>query len=168
MVQNAAFTFWNTQFQEKGEYFRLIDFNDAEVKRSKLTEAVSNPESEWYFRSNQSAFFKVPGSPIAYWLSERIATVFESTENMANLANPKVGMQTANNAKFLRYWHEIDFNFSDPTNETRAHWVKYIKGGEFRRWYGNLDFVLNMKDDGRELKSQKNATLLDWSYLMVG
>ena len=71
VVQNAAFTFWNTTHDAKGSYLRLVDFNSTEQKRDKTTEAVQNPDCGWFYRADQQDFEKIPGSPIGYWVSKK-------------------------------------------------------------------------------------------------
>lgn len=112
------------------------------------------------YTANQKDFEKIPGSPIGYWLSLSLFETFKSNKPFGTISNPKVGMQTANNFKFLKYWFEI-------SNESflSENWILYIKGGGFRKWYGNLDYVLNFSNDGSELKKTKNATTLDKSFL---
>lgn len=111
----------------------------------------------------QNDFLKIPGSPISYWISKNIINAFQSDKAFDKLGNPKVGMQTSNNAHFLKRWFEINYlEFKDSVSKK---WIKYIKGGNFRRWFGNLEFVLYYNGDGQELKKTKNATVLDESFL---
>lgn len=118
----------------------------------------------FYSKIPQTNFDKIPGSPIAYWVSEKIIFSFENDEPFDNLGNPRVGMQTSNNDLFLKRWFEINY-LDFPGNRLNKKWIKYIKGGNFRRWYGNLEFLLRYENDGSLLKKTKNATLLDEKFL---
>jgi len=90
-------------------------------------------------------FAKIPGSPVAYWVSETILRLFNN-KKIKDYGFAGIGMRTGDNERFLRYWHEISsINFHEK-------WIPYNKGGEFRRWYGNNDFVVNWEDDGYEIK----------------
>lgn len=109
-------------------------------------------------------FSKIPGSPVAYWLSKTIYKLYEKGSTMETLAHPKVGMQTSNNDKYLRMWFEI--NYSEfKGNSFGLKWIKYLKGGAFRRWYGNLDYLLRYNKDPNFILKQKNARVLDLDFL---
>ena len=113
------------------------------------------------FITAQEEFKKVPGSPIAYWLPKSIYDAFKSGVNFGDVANPKVGMQTAKNDFFLRYWWEISFSVTSLNNPSNKKWVAYSKGGDFRKWWGNHEHLLLYEQDGRLLLKQNNATLPD-------
>ena len=111
------------------------------------------------FRVAQERFAELPGKPIAYWFSEQGYRVFTENEPVDNYAAPKQGLATADNARFLRAWHEVSFNqigFSfgscDETKQTDIKWYPYNKGGEFRKWYGNQEFLVNWQHDGNEIR----------------
>lgn len=109
----------------------------------------------------QKEFKKVPGSPIAYWLPESIYEAFEAAENFGEKANPKVGMQTAKNDFFLRFWWELSHSLTSLKDSSLKKWVAYSKGGDFRKWWGNHEHLLRYELDGRLLRKQNNATLPD-------
>ncbi|NHB66193.1 BREX-1 system adenine-specific DNA-methyltransferase PglX [Acinetobacter sp. GFQ9D192M] len=103
-------------------------------------------------------FKKIPGSPIAYWVSKNLTTIFKE-KKLRDYADAKQGMATCDNERFLRLWHEISIkNFSDncmSLEESKVReekWYPHNKGGRFRRWYGNNDFVVNWKNNGEELR----------------
>ena len=147
VVQNSAFTLRKEGSIGRGTYLRLVDFDSSSLKKTKSVEAITNPECEWLYKSNQNEFSKIPGSPIGYWLSDKFLENFNN-EILSELEEVKKGADTGNNNYFLRFWSEV--SVSDIDQEKT--WVFYNKGGEFRRWYGNYDYVLKWKDNGKELR----------------
>lgn len=111
----------------------------------------------------QDQFDKIPGSPIAYWASEKLLEAFSNGTKMSDVAEPRGGMVTGNNDRFLRLWWEVDENRIKYDNETIEDtltngykWYPYNKGGLRRQWFGNYDYIINWENDGEEVKSLKN------------
>lgn len=105
-------------------------------------------------------FKNIPGSPVAYWLEKELVGVFSTGQALLEVAEPTVGLQTSNNAKFLRYWHEVGFDniYLSAKNSEEAlasgcKWFPYNKGGDYARWYGNHEYVVNWKNNGEEIKN---------------
>lgn len=103
-------------------------------------------------------FSKIPGAPVAYWVSEHFVALFDE-KSVRDVAFAGIGMRTGDNDRFLRFWHEVNrrkmFTSCLNANEAlqvHAKWIPYNKGGEFRRWYGNNEYVVNWEDDGKEIK----------------
>ncbi len=116
--------------------------------------------NERWGKSSSSDFTVIPGGPLAYWANDTTRDAFALGKTFKDFANPKVGMQTANNDFFLRSWWEVsprECSFS--TGQKK--WVAYSKGGEYRRWWGNNEHVLFYDSNGSRLKAQNNATLPD-------
>lgn len=161
VVQNASFTFWNKILPEKGIYFRLVDLNTSELKRLATIDVKSNTYSKLYFTANQDDFKRIPGSPIGYWLSENVLNVFKNSLTIKDISEPRAGLQTGDNEKFLRVWSEINFRLlgfdmtRDEANESNLKWFPYNKGGAFKKWYGNREFVINWYKDGKDLREDK-------------
>ena len=148
----------------KGTYFKL---NQAiAAKEAGYLEALANPDCGWLYRVNAETFEAAPSSPIAYWMNKRIWGAYEKGVTFADVGHPKVGMQTSNNDKYLRLWWEINRSecFSD---EMPPNWVKYLKGGDYRKWYGNLDYLLHYKKDPSYILQQPHAKVLDLTYLQT-
>jgi hypothetical protein len=120
---------------------------------------------KYLFRASAMDFRKIPGSPISYWISPSTRKAFSDGSPFRDVGFPRVGMQTSNNAKYLRLWYEIAFRGFIDFNDKSPQWIKYIKGGGFRRWYGNLDFLLHYNFSASYLLSQKNATALPLDFL---
>lgn len=105
-------------------------------------------------------FKKIPGSPVAYWASKSVVNAFAAGVSLGAVAKPRTGLNTTDNATFLRLWHEVDFreiNFSarslDDSARVSTRWYPFQKGGEFRKWYGNNEYVVNWKGNGEDIKS---------------
>ncbi len=123
------------------------------------------------FEFNQKDFRRIPGSPIAYWASEKVRKIFEEGTPLAKIAEPRQGMATADNNRFLRLWHEVDFGnigFSlgsmEEAKKSKKKWFPYNKGGDFRKWYGNNEYLVNWENNGIEIKNFKPAVVRNPSY----
>jgi len=158
VVQSTAFVLKKDKKNIDTTYYRLVDYKVLNEKQTNFL----NRNNE-YRKISQENFSKIPGCPVAYWISETVVNSFLNDKPFDTLGKPKVGMQTSNNDLFLKRWYEI--KSSDFLNTDSKKYVKYIKGGNFRRWYGNLEFLLWYNYNGSILKSTKNATLLDESFL---
>ena len=110
--------------------------------------------NERWKTAKQEDFSKIPGSPVAYWVSDRFRNAFQIGDLLGSLIPVKKGMDTGNNDYFLKYWFEVSVCTIDYTNHLRK-WVPYDKGGDYRKWYGNNEYVLNWECDGIELKNSK-------------
>ena len=148
----------------KGSYFKL----DQPISRkaAALEEAVKNPDCGWFYRADQQDFKSIHGWPIAYWLSESVRKAYRNGTTLDDIAHPKVGMQTSNNEKYLRLWWEVPYGDFNGTSNQHI-WIKYLKGGEYRKWYGNLYYLLHYKKNPNYILQQKNARVLDLSFLQM-
>lgn len=164
VVQNAAFTLLNRISTEKGSYIRLVDYETTQLKSQKTLEAIQNRACGWFYTANQKDFEKIPGSNIGYWLSEKMIGIISDNKRLEEVGDGKVGLQTGDNARFLRYWSEINddtikldtINTLDATNSQKK-WFPYNKAGEVRRWYGNQDYLVNWLNDGHEIRTFKDV-----------
>ena len=146
----------------KGEYSYLtID----DVDRTKNVPFVfPKKDNGRYAIVNQQDFEKIPGCPIGYWVSEKVKEIFTSNLALSAVCSPTQGLATADNARFLRLWYEVDqsrigFGFADAASAARSQkkWFPHNKGGAFRKWYGNHDAVVNWENDGFEIKNFKDT-----------
>lgn len=166
VVQNASFTFFKAKPINKGSYVRLVDFDNSELKRNKALEAIQNPNCGWFYTANQKDFKKIPGSPIGYWLSEKYFKIFKESPNIHKQFPPKVGLQTGNNDKFLRNWHEVSYvknGFyltASAFAQQKKKWAPYNKGGNYRKWYGNQELVINWFNNGSEIYNYRPKSVL--------
>lgn len=143
---------------------RVVDFKGTYVR---LVDIVGEWEKEAEYRSGnhrytakQENFSKIPGSPVAYWVSEKIIEDFEKYPRLNDVGITRLGMTTGENARFVRLWYEVDINnckFNADSQKdldaTSAYYVPYNKGGAYRKWYGNNDCVLYWKNNGAAIKN---------------
>lgn len=157
VVQTTSFVMKNCDFiNYKGTYCRLVEPTNEPGKEELFLSTDHCP----LFTCSQSNFSKIPGSPVAYWVSEKFLEAFVKGTMLGNLADSKQGIATADNNRFLREWFEVDINktnFSAQSHEdakqSNKKWFPYNKGGEFRKWYGNNDYLVNWENDGLEIKN---------------
>ncbi|WP_338952677.1 BREX-1 system adenine-specific DNA-methyltransferase PglX [Fusobacterium nucleatum] len=157
--------------QNEGTYIRLVDYNNAELKEQEFYNKAN------YFQAKQRGFEKIPGSPIAYWASDKIREIFEKNQKLGEIGEAKSGLQTGNNEKFLRQWFEISnkkigYNIknSEECKIKNYKWLPQVKGGGFRKWYGNLDYVVNYENEGQEIKNYEGTGMIKNSqfYFLEG
>lgn len=178
VVQNTAFVISKQTIDSDGYYFRLVDFAPSRIKEANLLNILHAIPlyddlmsadvnlSPYYYHRNQKEFYKIPGRQIGYWVSDRLMTVFAENLALSAVANPCVGLQTADNARFLRLWSEVNLNRIGLSCESAASaaknskkWFPYNKGGKFRKWYGNQEFVVNWEKDGKDIKHFAGAVI---------
>ena len=138
----------------KGTYCRLVEPNSQNGKEEMFLKGENR------YITVQDNFEKIPGEPVAYWVSENFIRAFLEGKKIGDFSVVSEGIKTGNNEYFLKMWHEISsdlFSFGEEKNGFK--WYPHHKGGEFRKWYGNRDWVINWKDDGKEIKSSANSGL---------
>lgn len=122
----------------------------------------SNPNGDQlYYEGRISDFMKIPGRPVAYWLPKSLYEAFDSSHDFGAAAGPRVGMQTSSNEFFLRLWWEVSWDKTSLADPSSMFWIAYLKGGDFRKWWGNGEYVLRYEYDGSSLRAQPNATQPD-------
>lgn len=134
-----------------GSYVKLSEFKGYENQAPKTIEAINNPDCSWFFNTKPDDFKKVPGSPIAYWLTNKELAIFKNVITDEYFSKITEGLKTGDNNRFLRFWAEVPIE--------SQKWFKYHKGGEYRRWYGNLEHVVDWSNNGETIKSNKNSGL---------
>lgn len=190
VVSVTADVLYNSKTATKGAYFRLVDMAGGEPKRQKLLEAIQNPDCGYFYRADATTFHDIPGSPLAYWASEAMHNAFKLGSGIGQRCSMPYGFKTGDNDRFLRMWWECprsEENFSlscdNDVKASQAKWVPYNKGGSFRKWFGNNDYVLNYfncgaevlreaKTDGRSAADYNHdlffSELITWSRISSG
>lgn len=166
VVQTTSFVIRKSHVADyKGEYCRLIKPTSQQGKEDMFLDSANR------YAADQSNFSKIPGSPVAYWVSNAFLRAFDTGVLLGKIADAKQGVATADNYRFLRLWNEVSINkvsFHTHSHEeaatAREKWFPYNKGGDFRKWYGNNEFVVNWEHDGAELKQFKGSVLRNPSY----
>ena len=160
MVMRIAFNtsatvFYNGKFSGKGTYNKI---ESRHLNANSIPEMFP-AEDEPFHRADASTFHDIPGSPIAYWASEAIHNAFVHGTPLGNKSQPKQGMVTRDNDRFMRSWWEVQkcqtehhlLTHEDAKNNTSYKWVPCTSGGAYRKWYGNNQHIMNWALDGKEL-----------------
>ncbi len=190
MVMGIAFgtaaTVWKNTFDryQKGSYCYIEYENLSNGKPIKFPprnarndKAFTQGDSDGFYRVSADEFQKIPGSPIAYWVSKSITVIFKNQPTILSVGNSIQGMITGNNDKFVRIWSEVNQKQISLTNDhsQRKNWVPYNKGGNYRKWYGNQDVVVNWYNQGKDFVRNRLTNsqyyfkpYLSWSYITSG
>ena len=154
VVQTTAFVRCANHVNSyKGTYCRLIEPTSQQGKEKMFIVGENR------YIANQDDFSKIPGGPVAYWVSDSFIEFFNEKYAFRNIATAKAGLSTTDNNKFLRIWYEtnflhIGFNYSnlEETKDCKFYFIPEPKGGSFRKWYGNLDYVVDWYDNGKHIR----------------
>jgi type II restriction/modification system DNA methylase subunit YeeA len=143
-----------------GCFIRLSKFRGAENQGPKTLEAIKNRKCGWFFETAQDEFKKISGNPIAYWPSNLMRAAFMTHKSLGEVARPKEGLNTTDNDRYLRRWWEcglVDTKFNTRSSEEAASsgamWFACQKGGAYRKWFGNNEYVVNWRGGGEEIKA---------------
>lgn len=168
VVQNTAFVITNCEGKDAtGAYYRLIDGKNCGDKERMFLEVREHDGNRIYYPNvSQQDFEKIPGCPIGYWVSEKVRETFTRNLPLSAVANPCVGLQTADNGRFLRSWFEVSqnrigFGFENAASAARSQkkWFPCNKGGGQRKWYGNQSEVIDWEHDGEAIKNYPGAVI---------
>ena len=160
VVQTTTFTLLKKRINIRGSYVRLTNYADAEAKREAASYATMDNSTSNLSVFPMKYFDYLPDSLIGYWISPRIIDIFNREKCLSEIAKPRQGLSTSDNDRFLKLWHEpriqnIGFGFEsrEVAAKSELKWFPYNKGGEYRKWYGNNNYVINWQFDGRELRA---------------
>ncbi|QYF88487.1 BREX-1 system adenine-specific DNA-methyltransferase PglX [Arthrobacter sp. PAMC25284] len=154
---NAAFVLSMTNSPGRhAPFIRLTPLNEQE-KRLRLIKAISDLDCEWRFTASSNDLAKVPGSPIAYWLSEKMRSAFSRGRPLREVAEPRKGMDTGDNARYLRCWWEVSRRATSLDDFKPGFWLPYNKGGGFRRWYGYREYLVDWRREGSEMRTRSGG-----------
>lgn len=153
VVQTTAFVRCANHVEGyKGTYCRLIEPTSQQGKADMFISGQNQ------YRVGQISFSKIPGVPVAYWISPEVLKLFDE-RTVGSIADAKSGMTTTDNTRFLRLWEEVNcqkigFGYSNiaDTQDMKYKWFPFCKGGDFRRWAGNESFVVNWFNNGEEIR----------------
>ena len=176
VVQTTSFVLRKRHIADyKGEYCRLIEPRTQQGKEDMFFSGENR------YAADQSNFSKIPGSPIAYWVSNQFINVFLSSVPLGSVAYSFQGLITGDNNYFLRFWFELSESklcLHIHNSESRCYdgvWVPYQKGGNYRRWYGNNEYVLRWEKQGKTLTRARTENsnfyfkqCVTWSFLTSG
>lgn len=152
VVQTASFILCHSHTSEyQGVYCRLVDYGSQHEKE------IAFLEKQNLYVTKQKNFNEIPGMPVSYWISKGILEVFSKGKPVSSISKGRSGQNTGDNNRFLRRWNEvafesIGFDLDHTYNGKLFKWIPYNKGGEYRRWYGNYEYIINWENDGENIK----------------
>ena len=171
VVQTTSFVIRNVNIGGNGVYFRLVDSSN---KEQDFLQNVEKSGGGVRFVANAAKFISIPGSPVAYWISEIYADLFRACKTLSSVAQARKGLSTGDNEKYLRLWFEPSYkNIQfDATDSIQAafygkKWFPINKGGEFRKWFGNNSYIVNYKENGKDLQRDKKAIIRNPNYYFM-
>ena len=169
VVSTTATVFANKKYDVPGTYLRLVNMGSEQEKAAGALEALANPNCGWLYHLNAALYSKLPGSPIVYWISPSFQNLCFDYVPLERNVYFKEGITTGDNETYLRLWHEVSnahfYSLSDKGSvcATRS-WIPCNKGGAFRRWYGNNDYVIDWTNDGNDLAAFPRSSFRNASY----
>ena len=158
VVQTTSFVFLKKHVNAyKGVYQRLIEEKSEYRKKERFLKKTN------CFYSVQSDFLKIPGRPVAYWVSDKLIGKFKY-KSLAEYAETRRGLQTGNSPRFVRNWYEVsidnmDLSLNDKCKESSKRWFLFNSGGSFRKWYGNIVNIVNWWHEGEDIKATGKAII---------
>jgi hypothetical protein len=165
VVSTTATVFKNAKEAVEGIFFRLVDMDSEAEKQAGLLEALANPNCGWFYRQSCLSFSSLPGLPIAYWVEQPVLNAFNVAKPMKSIAKTSKGLITGNNDEFFRLWWEISFKkiglnieSNEQSLESGLEWFPLNKGGKFRKWYGNNEYVIHWANDGNNVHDHAKRT----------
>ena len=158
VVSTTAFVIWNKYNpRHHGDFLRLVQGKCEQEKRMIAKKAISNCGSKDRFLASAADFQAIPGKPITYWIGYSWVAAFLSSALLGDRTTASEGVKTGKNERFLRLWFEVGGDQIGPLSYRSPKWVFHLKGGEFRRWHGNCEFVILWEYNGRVIKNQPNS-----------
>ena len=166
VVNVTADVVYNGRAACEGAYVRLVDINGSDAKRQKALEAIGNPDCGRFYRRDAETFKQIPGTPIAYSASDGVLRAFKNGKRLSSLIEARQGFTSGDNERFLRLWFEPSMQNTSFVSNC-ARWFPCDKGGNYRKWYGNNEYVADWQDDGKSLKEFPGSTLRNSQYYLL-
>lgn len=158
VVSTTVTVMANKKVDVPGGYLRLVDFENEREKEAAIIEAINDPDCGWFYRRRVEDFKAIPGAPIAYWASDAVRRSFSKGCRLVKFGKTSKGIITGNNERYIRYFWEIDHSAlcksaSDVDVFTKYdfEWFPCSKGGNYKKWFGNTEAVINWKNNGEQV-----------------
>lgn len=165
VVQTTSFVFKKQKKDVYGAFFRLVDFNNAELKEKMYLRQLRNRE---YYSKKIDEFIRINGFTFAYWITEKVFGIFTQMPTFKSCIDTKVGISSGNNDLFIRCWFEVNINkISLNQNNKNSKWIPLNKGGDFRKWYGNRIDTINWENNGKQIKEYNGSTIRNEEYYFL-
>ena len=180
----VAFTIKQNNTNKIGVYRRLFK-EHVQVRSVETIKQLFFNNSYGYYESCQDDFIQISGYPIGYWVSDKLLQAFKTNKKLSELCKPSQGLATGDNKRFLRLWYEVNpkrigllMQNANQALQSNKKWFPYNKGGAFRKWYGNQDYLINWENDGEEIKDFPGSVIrnpntyfhecISWSKVTAG
>lgn len=174
MVPVGTFILYNSSFKNVnyiGTYLKLSEFKgNMDVQKEKVVNSLKS-STNYKFNISQNNFLKTPNYQIIFWEDKYLIDSFNKYPPLSKYAKPSRGLSTFNDNKFLRFWFEPTFksiNFNCSTLEdsinSKKKWFPYNKGGSYRKWYGNNEYVVNFYNFGEDIKQTGKGSFSNSDY----
>jgi hypothetical protein len=168
-VPVACFTLRNDQNPIQGVYIKLSEFKGNDIQQIKVLEAIHNPDVDYRYVTGMERYQFIPKHILAYWAFDSLIEVFKNSNRLDQYCDVKKGMSTANDHYYLKLWYEVNIHKSGIFGyEDSKKWFPVTKGGGYRRWYGNNEYVVNWEHNGAELLNDKKAYIRSKDYYFKG
>lgn len=153
----CSFVIRNNHYTPLGKYIDLTNYRGGMAEQDKNFKIIKNDNfKKQYYEYNQLDSLEMPGNPITYWANEEIIKLFNDDLRLKEVSDLRVGLQSGDNKEFYRLWYEV--------NNKIQYWFKINKNGEYRKWYGNLEYVIYWKDNGEKIKKHKSSVIRNERY----
>ena len=163
----AAFTLVRGEIPSfSSSFIKLSEFKGHQNQAPRTLEAIENSDCPWLYHVSTKKLKTIPGSPLAFWIAPGLLSLFEKCRQLSDVVQAMVGLQTSDNDRFLRFWWEVSrsntnfFALDVKSSEaSKAKWFPHNKGGSFRKWWGNQDYVVNWEHGGREIRDFEKSVV---------
>ena len=152
-VPICTFIVAKTNIGTKGIFIRLEQFNGASQQPVKALEAINDANCGYRYSFDVNLLHLIPSSPLVYWANSALFEQYKKHPIIQKIAPPKPGLSTGENERFLKFWHEVSINTISFLGLNTQKWYPINKGGEFRKWYGNHQYIVNWENNGFEIKN---------------
>jgi type II restriction/modification system DNA methylase subunit YeeA len=147
VVSTTAFVFEKSSTNHRNAVFvRLVEGRSEAEKSDMLRKAIVDHNCGWLYKASGEDFRRTPGSPISYWLNQAVYKAFENGKPLYKFSKGSTGLQTSDSGRFVRLCFEVE------AGKVGNRWFRFAKGGGFRRWYGNVEHMVNWEAGGVEIK----------------
>ncbi|AUX12763.1 SAM-dependent methyltransferase [Latilactobacillus sakei] len=163
-VPICTFVIQNQTVNRRGVYLRLEAFKGSEQQPIKTAEAAKDESVDYRYLREMISFQDIPGTPIAYWASDKVRAIFKNNSKLGDIGIARRGLQTGDANKFVRNWYEVSSNSIFNGKSIDYVWVMFNNGGKYRRWFSGLTDIVKWEDNGNAIKSQQNSIIPNEKY----
>ncbi|GEO05550.1 class I SAM-dependent DNA methyltransferase [Adhaeribacter aerolatus] len=157
----VAFNVLKTSDNSEVGIYRKLYHHHVKVEAPSIKQARFFNQDFGFYTAKQKIFLDIPSAPFVYWMSTNVIEAYKKSVNLRTVAEPRKGITTGDDDKFIRSWWEVDSRkinlFGRPNMFNEGKWFPVVRGGDYRKWYGNLYAIMDWQDDGKEIRSFKDS-----------